>query len=113
MKKRNGFVSNSSSSSFIITNTTDKDLSFVDFVKENPHLVKGFIEWYDWYNESDYNQKTIIASAENYNQIIPANSSDEYEFGDHDGVLETVLHTMLQNDGESKSFKWGDYESHH
>lgn len=111
MKKRKGFVSNSSSSSFIITNKTDKDLTFVDFVNENPHMVVDFVDYYDWY---DYTFEDFLGSANSNDTIIPANSSDEYEFSDNGGdVLENVLHTVLVNCGESESFKWGGHESHH
>ena len=42
MKTRQGFISNSSSSSFIIRNNSDKELTIVDFVKENPQLIEQF-----------------------------------------------------------------------
>ena len=78
MKTRNGFVSNSSSSSFIITNKSDRNISLVDFVKENPQLVQ---EWNDYY-DYDNTQDELIKSANENDIEFPANSSEEYIFGD-------------------------------
>jgi len=78
MKIRNGFVSNSSSSSFIITNKSNSILSLVDFVKENPQLVQ---EWNDYY-DYDNTQDELIKSANENDIEFPANSSEEYIFGD-------------------------------
>lgn len=44
MKIRNGFVSNSSSSSFIITNKSNKNFSWVEFILENEQLVRKLID---------------------------------------------------------------------
>jgi hypothetical protein len=50
-----GFVSNSSSSSFYITNKSDKTLTLVDFVKENPQLIKQYLDRYwDNHGEGEY-----------------------------------------------------------
>lgn len=106
MKKRNGFVSNSSSSSFVITNKTNKDLTFVDLIAENPHFVRG----HEWYT---YTLEDVLNVAKNNGTIIPANSSDVFEFEDHGGsMLDDVLHYALEYDGESESFSWSDRERH-
>ena len=39
MKTRIGYISNSSSTSFIIRNISNKHKTLVDFVKENPELI--------------------------------------------------------------------------
>jgi hypothetical protein len=107
MKKRNGFVSNSSSSSFIITNKSDRDLSLVDFVRENPQLVE---QWRSIYGSGDYNQDTqeeLLESAEMNNFDFPANSSDEYIFGDEEGTkVGKIFDYILRDGGESENFKW-------
>ena len=106
MKIRNGFVSNSSSSSFIIKNKSDKNLTLVDFVKENSHLVEL---WNSGYGYKE-NQEQLIESAEWNNIDFPANSSEEYIFGDEDGTLiGRVFDYILRDGGESENFEWQFY----
>jgi hypothetical protein len=114
MKIRNGFVSNSSSSSFIIINKSDNDLSLVDFVKENPTLIQDFLDEYYWNkDDSEYTQENMIISAEQNDYIIPANSSDEYKFGDEDGTLiGKVFDYILRNGGTSENFEWYSYKQY-
>lgn len=103
MKIRSSFVSNSSSTSFIIENLTNNNLSLVDFVKENPQLVEAFNSYYDY----DFSQDAMISAAEKRNTSIPANTSEVYTFGDGDGdVIGEVFDYILRDGGESESFKW-------
>lgn len=113
MKKRTGFVSNSSSSSFIITNKTNNDLTLVDFVRENPDIIEDFVCEYSWYKNEEYNQEALLESANNHNEVIPAHSSDEFIFGDEDGTLiGRVFDYALRNGGTSDSFDWGFHDSY-
>jgi hypothetical protein len=107
MKLRNGFVSNSSSTSFIITNKTNNDLTLVDFVKENPQLIEEFVDDYDWYKEDNgYNQDELIKSAENRDTLIKS-GEQLMIFGDEDGdLIGHVFDYVLCDGGDSENFKW-------
>ena len=107
MKTRNGFVSNSSSTSFMITNKTNRTLTLVDFVEENPQLIEQFCDQYDWHTEeSGYTQERLLESARGECVDMPP-GTHEYVFGDEQGTLVgAVFDYILRDGGESKSFKW-------
>ncbi len=95
MKKREGYISNSSSTSFIIKNKSNRELTLVDFVKENPQLVE---EWNSGYG---YNvtQQELLESGEKNNFDFPENSSYNYVFGDEDGTLIGRIFDYILRDG--------------
>jgi len=110
MKIRNGFVSNSSSCAFIITNKTDEKLTLVDFVLENPQLIIEFREEYPWYDPMEYNQGQLVLSAEQNNETIPP-GTQRMIFGDEDGTMVgRVFDYILRDGGESKRFIWRFHE---
>lgn len=77
MKFKVDFVTNSSSTSFIITNKTSFDKDLVDFVKENPSLAEKYSDLYG----EEVSFADLVISAGNNNETIPAKSSDEYILG--------------------------------
>ena len=108
MKIRQGFVSNSSSTSFYITNKTNKKKTLVDFVKENPQLMDQFLDQYDWYQkDSEYTFENLVKSAKENNYNFKPNEYKHCVFGDEDGTLiGRVFDYILRDGGESESFIW-------
>ncbi len=104
MKTRNGFVSNSSSCSFMITNKSDKAKTLRDFVDENPQLVVEFCDRYNWH---DYSQEQMLDSAEAEGIIFQPNSSQLCVFGDEQGtIVGQVFDYILRDGGNSQNFTW-------
>nr|MDO8115106.1 hypothetical protein [Candidatus Sigynarchaeota archaeon] len=107
MKEREGFVSNSSSTLFVITNKTDHVVDLVLFVEENPRLVVQFNQIYD----GNYRNADLVEEAKNKNITWEPNERKTCEFGDHAGPysdtsIGEVYDTILRHGGESRSFKW-------
>ena len=114
MKFKTDFVTNSSSTAFIIQNTSDKDLDLAAFVKENPQLINKFLVEYDFYEKeakTRFNQKMLIESAEQNNMKFEAGTSKYCAFGDEQGTLiGQVFDYILRDGGSSENFTWRFYE---
>ena len=107
MKRRTGFVSNSSSTSFTIKNKSNESKTLVDFVKENSHLVNQFNDYYDY----NYTLDELIEDAVNEDVSFEPGEEKILSFGDHDGnALGHVYDYILRDGGESDNFEWIFYE---
>ena len=112
MKTRSGFVSNSSSTSFYITNRTKERKHLSDFVRENRCLLNVFVQEYD-YHEWDLDEKfeQMIRESEDpegmYNDVFNPEETIALTFGDEHGtVIGQVYDYVLREGGYSESFCW-------
>ena len=111
MRIKIDFVTNSSSTAFVIVNTSSEKKSLVDFVKENPELIQDFVDTYGFENQPEYCQEGLILSAEYNNEHFDPGERKICVFGDEQGTLiGNVFDYVLRDGGSSKSFSWHFHE---
>lgn len=119
MKFRDGFVSNSSSTSYVIKNISNEPKSLLDFANEVSYLVDEYNKKYKY--SSHHTIEQFINSAENYipnyrliydknkTSLLP-NEEAIWEFADESGCsIGIVLDYMLRPGGKTESFEWKVY----
>lgn len=107
MKFKLSYITNSSSTAFFITNTSNKAKTLVDFVLENPQLIEQFVEQYDYNNDPKYTQIMLVKSAKINNIEFKPGQTLNCIFGDEDRTLiGGVFDYILRDGGKSKSFTW-------
>lgn len=106
MKIRKGFVSNSSSTAFMIINLTDEEKTLVDLVTETPQLIKQYKEQYPCEDDDRYSQGHLLISAEENNITFKPREEKVCIFGDEQDTLIGAVYDYILRDGvDSPSFK--------
>ena len=107
MKYRTAFVSNSSSCSFFITNTSDQTKTLKDFALENDHLRLEFLKQYDWHSADRLSYDRMIESAETEKLTFAPGERQCCVFGDESGtVVGQIYDYQLRDGGKSENFSW-------
>jgi hypothetical protein len=107
MRIKGDFVTNSSSTAFIISNDSNLFLTLVDFVKENPELVANFSKYYGYTDDPNFTQENMIESAKENNIDFDPKSEQLCVFGDESGtIVGQVFDYMLRDGGSSEHFSW-------
>lgn len=101
MKIRSGFISNSSSTSFIVLLSKIGEKTFKEFLEEY-YSINRFIN-FDIFKESDRLELSNIIINNNWTSIEIEDSR----------ILKDVFGSMFCNSGTTKNFEWfATYENH-
>lgn len=101
MKRRFGFIANSSSTSFIIRNDTDEILTVKDFLLENKYLIQDYNTMYS----DDYTLEECLQDETCNDEIKPGRN--ELKFGDEYATpINNIFDYILRDGGSSERFTW-------
>lgn len=109
MKFRTGFVTNSSSSSFIIHNKSQKILGNEDIARMMEHEFESYKKWMG----GDYSFEDFVLSSNSQPFLLGPDEKVRIECGDHveDGLFENVIH--YEDNIYCSDFSIEFDESHH
>ena len=112
MKVKLDFVTNSSSTAYMIYNTSDKNKTLVDFAIENIDLLNQFVNDYDYQDNPRFSLGSFLESVSKNNIEFKPGEEKYCVFGDEDGtVVGCVYDYILRDGGASRNFTWKYKES--
>lgn len=108
MKSRMGFVTNSSTTNFMLVNITKEPLTLKDFFLENMELVHSYMEDViaDGYDDGSEGEVSEDLDAWLTDETIKPYSILHYDLSESYDITEQVLKGMEPAEGKSDRFIW-------